>query len=592
MLAEQANELTYVPLDCLMVEPDFNPRRHFDAAAEEDMKASVASKGIVQPLVVRPAGEEGYYRVVAGERRLRAAQAVALPQVPVVVRDVDDEEARVLATVENVARADMSPTEEADAARKVVSACEGDHAEACKVLGWSRKKLDSRLLLLNCTDAVKDALSRGEIKNGHAELLSSLPTAVQDNSLPKIVNDGVSVQMLRERIGGYALELESAVFDRTECMTCPHNSSTQAGLFEEHIGEGRCTLPSCFNEKTEAAMQARKADLTEQYNTVRLDTEAEPGTHTILLVRDVGEVQMAACKGCASFGAILSTDPDRMGRVTEDVCFDLKCHKQKVEAHAEAQKQVDATPTGEGEDNETAVAGETPTASENVGHDAPAPASTGAKQASSGVGQAPSQAVKAQPRKVIETVQKIRREVAAKRVQDDPILRRAMLIASLLPKLQVPEDASDTLSHVTARETTAGRIAALAALDQTTLDHLMLEVVTQLTRQPMTNAFDVGVNAPECVTACLSAAPFDWSEHYALDADFLDALTKSGIESVLTQTGFSGAFDAAKGEGSFKALMGKKKPEIIDGVMNSGLDLSQFIPDTITNGPKATGGTQ
>ncbi|WP_019584497.1 PRTRC system ParB family protein [Thioalkalivibrio sp. ALE16] len=578
----EVNDLIYVPLGRLTVEADFNPRRYFDAAAEEDMKASVAKKGVLQPLVVRPGAEDGTYRVIAGERRLRAAQAAALSQVPVIVRDVDDEEARVLATIENVARADMSPTEEADAARKVVSACGGDHKEACKVLGWSRSKLDSRLLLLNCTDAVKDALAKGEIKTGHAELLASVPTAVQDASLPKIVEGGVTVQMLRDRIGSYALELSSAVFDRSGCVNCPHNSSTQAALFEEHIGEGRCTLPSCFNEKTEAAMQARKADLVEQFPAVRLDTEAEPNTHTIILVKDVGEAQMAACKGCASYGAILSTNPDRIGRVTEDVCFDLTCHGQKVKAHAEAQK---AWEPGNVEANAGVEGAAQDSASETPSPNTPSAAPEKPKKASK-------ESSKVQPRKVIETAQKIRREVAAKRVQDDPVLRRAMLIASLLPKMQAPEDASDTLNRVTGQTGTAGKIAALAALDQPALDTLMLEVVTQLTRQPMAGGFDVGVNAPECVTACLESAAFDWSQHYALDADFLDAHTKSGIESVLTQTGFSGAFDAAKGEGSFKALMGKKKPEIIDGVMNSGLDLSQFIPDTITNGPKATGGTQ
>lgn len=578
----ERNEMIDVPVDCIAVDPDFNPRRHFDASAEADMAASVSAKGILQPLVVRPGDQEGTYRLIAGERRLRAAKAAALSAVPVVVRNVDEHEARVMATIENVARADMSPTEEADAARKVISACDNDHAEACKVLGWSRTKLDSRLLLLNCTDAVKTALSEGKIKTGHAELLASVPTAVQDASLAKVVEGGVSVQMLRERIDGYALKLETAIFDRTGCTNCPHNSSTQAALFEEHIGEGRCTLPSCFKEKTDAAMQAKKAELVGQFPAVRLDTEAEPDTHTIILVKDVGDVQMAACKGCASYGAILSTHPDRVGRVTEDVCFDLTCHKKMVQAHTKAQQAPVAG-------DETPNAGAATTPIEAV----PASADPSTDKAATA---APKKALavssKSPPRAVIDTAEKIRRDVAAQRVQADPVLRRSMLIASLLPKMQTPEDASDALADLLKISGTSGRIEALAALDQGTLDGLMLEVVTQLTRQPAADSTHLGVNAPECVTACLNAAEFDWSQHYALDADFLNAHTKSGIESVLTQTGFSAAYDAAQGEGAFKTLMGQKKPDIIKGVMGSGLDLSQFIPATIQLGPKAKGAAQ
>jgi ParB family chromosome partitioning protein len=152
--------------------PGVNPRKYFDAVEMAELEASIAEKGVIQPILVRPV--KGGYAVVAGERRVRAARKVLGDkyEIPVLVKEMTDAEADELALIENVSRANMSSTEEAVAAAKILGRCEGNRDEAAKRLGWTRKTLDKRLALMNCSPTVMDALDNRRILLGHAELLA------------------------------------------------------------------------------------------------------------------------------------------------------------------------------------------------------------------------------------------------------------------------------------------------------------------------------------------------------------------------------------------------------------------------------------
>lgn len=231
-----------------------NPRRYFDQTKHDELLASVRLRGILQPLLVRPAKEGSDYEIVAGERRYRAALEAfgADGEVPVTIREMTDQEALEAAIDENDIREDASETEQADAAVRVLAACKADRAEAARRLGWSTAKLDRRLALANLSDSVKSALDERRIKVGHAELLAAVPADMQEKALDTIVSANLDVARTREALMAVTHSLASATFDKTECTTCPFNSASQRALFETHVDDGHCTNPGCFQIKTDA----------------------------------------------------------------------------------------------------------------------------------------------------------------------------------------------------------------------------------------------------------------------------------------------------------------------------------------------------
>ena len=239
-----------------------NPRRYFDRRKHEDLVASIRLRGVLQPILLRPApNDPGRYAIVAGERRYRAALEAFgdAGEIPAVVREMSDQEALEAAIDENDVRDDASETEQADAAVRVLAACNGEHAEAARRLGWSRAKLDRRLALASLSMMVKSALDDRRIKVGHAELLAAVPADKQDRALATILASGLDVAKTRELLMRVTQSLAAAAFDKGECTTCPFNSGTQRALFETHVDDGHCTNPGCFQLKTEAADTARLA---------------------------------------------------------------------------------------------------------------------------------------------------------------------------------------------------------------------------------------------------------------------------------------------------------------------------------------------
>ncbi|WP_454883025.1 PRTRC system ParB family protein [Sphingomonas oryzagri] len=237
-----------------------NPRRYFDRRKHDELVASILRRGVLQPILLRPTGDaDDTYAIVAGERRYRAALEAFGPeaQVPVVIREMTDQEALEAAIDENDIRDDASETEQADAAVRILAACHHDRAEAAGRLGWSRAKLDRRLALANLSDAVKRALDERRIKIGHAELLAAVPGDKQDKALETILGSGLDVSRTRDLLMRVTQNLASACFDKTECATCPFNSGAQRALFETHIDDGHCTNPGCFELKTQVAEMIR-----------------------------------------------------------------------------------------------------------------------------------------------------------------------------------------------------------------------------------------------------------------------------------------------------------------------------------------------
>ena len=256
--AEFSSEMTKMPLSRITAHG--NPRRFFSPDKHAELVASLRLRGMLQPILLRPGAEPQSFAIVAGERRYRAALEVFGPEgeVPVIVRDMTDREALEAAIDENDVREDASETEQADAAVRVLAACQDDRADAAKRLGWSIAKLDRRLALAGLSDAVKSSLDQRQIKVGHAELLAAVPADKQDTALGTILSAGLDVGKTRELLQRVTQNLATAAFDKTECASCGYNSARQCALFETHVDDGHCTNGACFALKLETAERARQ----------------------------------------------------------------------------------------------------------------------------------------------------------------------------------------------------------------------------------------------------------------------------------------------------------------------------------------------
>ncbi|HEX7800287.1 MAG TPA: ParB/RepB/Spo0J family partition protein [Asticcacaulis sp.] len=197
------------PIELLVRNPD-QPRRLFRDEEIEELAASIREKGVLQPILVRPApGQAGSYQIIAGERRWRAAQKAGLHTVPVIIRDLDDLDVLEIGIIENVQRADLNAIEESRAYRVLMERFGRTQDALAQAVGKSRSHIANSLRLLNLPEAVQDHVLQGRLSAGHAR---ALITAHDPEGLAQVVIDkGLSVRQTEAlaRDGG-KLETKSA----------------------------------------------------------------------------------------------------------------------------------------------------------------------------------------------------------------------------------------------------------------------------------------------------------------------------------------------------------------------------------------------
>ena len=169
------------------------PRRLFDKNSINELAESIKSKGLVQPILVRPSKSEvGEYEIIAGERRWRAAQIAQLHELPAVVKNLDDVEALEMAIIENVQRADLSPIEEAAGYKKLMEQYNHTQEALAPIVGKSRSHIANIIRLLNLPASIQDMISQGIITSGHARAIMN--SAFPEELAKKIVEENLSVR--------------------------------------------------------------------------------------------------------------------------------------------------------------------------------------------------------------------------------------------------------------------------------------------------------------------------------------------------------------------------------------------------------------
>jgi ParB family chromosome partitioning protein len=181
-----------LPVD-LIQRGRYQPRRHFDEDRLRELADSIVAQGMVQPIVVRPIGDRRY-EIVAGERRWRAAQMAHLAEVPVVVRDVDDQAAMAMALIENIQRDDLNPLEEAGALHRLLNEFELTHQQVAQAVGKSRTTVSNLIRLLDLEGEVKSLVEEGALEMGHARALLGLVGSAQVEAARQVAAKGLSVR--------------------------------------------------------------------------------------------------------------------------------------------------------------------------------------------------------------------------------------------------------------------------------------------------------------------------------------------------------------------------------------------------------------
>ena len=181
-----------LPID-LIRRGKHQPRRTVDDSTLEELAHSVRVRGIVQPIVVRPAGP-GSFEIVAGERRWRAARMAGLDEVPAVVRECSDREAAAVALIENIQREDLNPIEEAEGYRTLAGEFGLTHQELADAVGRSRSSVSNALRLLDLNDDVRVLVEQGNLDMGHARALLALSGAAQSEAAAEVVKRGLSAR--------------------------------------------------------------------------------------------------------------------------------------------------------------------------------------------------------------------------------------------------------------------------------------------------------------------------------------------------------------------------------------------------------------
>lgn len=255
-----------LPLDAL--QPGrYQPRTRMDESSLQELAASIRGHGVMQPIVVRPIGE-GRWEIIAGERRFRAAGLAGLAEVPVVVREVSDEQALAMALIENLQREDLNPLEQAQAIRRLTAEFGYSHEQAADALGRSRSATTNLLRLLQLAEPVQTMLLAGDLDMGHARALLAVDRAEQILLAQRVADKRLSVRETEQLV---QRALAQAQQDGNDGATRPRRAvdrdverlqeriadalATPVALRSDARGRGRLTISFSSHEQFQGLLE-------------------------------------------------------------------------------------------------------------------------------------------------------------------------------------------------------------------------------------------------------------------------------------------------------------------------------------------------
>ncbi|MFN3274744.1 MAG: ParB/RepB/Spo0J family partition protein [Paracoccus sp. (in: a-proteobacteria)] len=223
---QPGRDRTLIPIEQITANPN-QPRRTFDPQALQELADSLRSRGVLQPLIVRPHPDgQDLYQIVAGERRWRAAQMAQLHELPVIVRDFSDTEMLEVAIIENIQRADLNAIEEAASFKQLMERFGHTQERLAEALNKSRSHIANLLRLLNLPDPVQDLVKEGKLTAGHARALITAPNPAQ--LARKVVDKGMSVRETEVMVRKLAQDKPEGEVPRRKSRQPDTDSDTRA----------------------------------------------------------------------------------------------------------------------------------------------------------------------------------------------------------------------------------------------------------------------------------------------------------------------------------------------------------------------------
>ena len=189
---DNSNSIKFIDINNLQ-RGQYQPRNEIDLESVSGLAESIASQGIIEPIIVRRIGND-IYEIVAGERRWKAAQKVGLKEIPCIIKEISDDDAMVIALLENIQREDLNVIEEAQALQLLINKLSITHEELAKKIGKSRSSITNLIRLNELDNDVKEFLRRGDLEMGHARSLLSLPKEQQSKVALIIIQKGLTVR--------------------------------------------------------------------------------------------------------------------------------------------------------------------------------------------------------------------------------------------------------------------------------------------------------------------------------------------------------------------------------------------------------------
>jgi ParB family chromosome partitioning protein len=195
-IVEQEGELRMLPIQQIQA-GKYQPRRHWNDEALDELAASIKAQGLIQPVVVRAIGKNSY-ELIAGERRWRAAQRASMSEIPALVKDVPEQSVLAMALIENIQRQELTPLEEAQALQRLIDEFDLTHQQAADAVGRSRAAVSNLLRLIELPNSIKQLLDESKLEMGHARALLTLPAAIAEPLALEAARHGWTVRELEE----------------------------------------------------------------------------------------------------------------------------------------------------------------------------------------------------------------------------------------------------------------------------------------------------------------------------------------------------------------------------------------------------------
>lgn len=554
---------TWVPISLLSYNELINPRKHVNQKSKDELRNSILSDGLLQPITVRLSHEHQNLELVLGNTRTEAIREIeGVLSIWATVVDVTDQTAKNMAGAENFFRANMSALEEADHVISYLNTNGNDENEACKRFGWSKTKLENRKALTKVGLKGRQALVNGTVNLGHCEILSTLNDQKQEELVAKIESDRLNVEQTKELVKKLERELASAAFDTAGCNGCPHNTSTVIDMFSTVAAGSICRNGACWREKTKAHITTIQSELEESYSQVKLDTQLVDGTFTIIAsdgTNGIGDQQAKACTSCESFGCVIATREGIEGKVRKNICFDLSCHSEKKAKHSEIKIQAgdNSTPVDSTKSPQGAIQ---PTLAEKKRQIKPSTKPT-----------------KAVPKQISGKLEayskKILRSKAAQISASDQHLVRCMSVAAVVQRVEQSsfKEFNNLLPKAFQFSSHDKLLNALFDKSEAELGAIELKAVELILRS----------NSTESISALALTETTLMGEWKPTEEYLLNMPSKAAVSVVLEDSGFLNRYSDVKGEKQAKKLASLPIDQFRKEILEFDFDWSGYVPESL-----------